>query len=456
MSLDNFGFTKLKPHSDENDKPFIRISFFSSNKTTIANIYRQTMKKFNKIPVAIFLTVCFFFCLILHAKAQEQVVIKGSSTSTTYEGIIDETIRSFAIEIYDKIIPSGHGDFLFGTGSPTVTSQNFTITYTQETMHMVGTIEPGPDQLFNSAVERNEYYEKNTMTMILRFNPEGTQLDMMIKVYGQSPMTMRVPKGNTIASSNTQSLLTPAPVSNMEINGFDAGKYNFYTEGELDLGGAVIPTPGGPTPKKLKKVEEGEVWLAPNAPGIGLMRGFYVNLTLGGYDLAGAEDGGIMALMDRLLERGMLIRAKETSIVSTFGPSDDEFIFKTVTDTNISSVIVEPFNEDILSISNDSQNPDSSSGSGSSTNPEEGSGSTSDSQTNIGSINSQNGPSTTPDDEGCDCSCEKYSEFIKLVEQSKKSKKSKKKSGEEMMQEMDMNCMQECIMQWTKCMMIKN
>ena len=52
--------------------------------------------------------------------------------------------------------------------------------------------------------------------------------------------------------------------------------------------------------------------------------------------------------------------------------------------------------------------------------------------------------------------CEKYAEFIKLVEQTKKSKKSKKKSGEEMMQEMDMSCMQECISQWTNCMMIKN
>ena len=81
------------------------------------------------------------------------------------------------------------------------------------------------------------------MTMILRFNPEGTQLDMLIKVHGQSPFTMRVPHGNTIASSNAQNLLTPAPVSNMEINGFDAGKYNFYTEGELDLNGVVIPRP---------------------------------------------------------------------------------------------------------------------------------------------------------------------------------------------------------------------
>ena len=96
------------------------------------------MKKFNKIPVAIYLTLCFFFGFILHAKAQEQVVIKGSSTTTTYEGIIDETIRSFAIEIYDNILQSESGDFLFGTGRPTVTSQNFTITYTQETMHMVG------------------------------------------------------------------------------------------------------------------------------------------------------------------------------------------------------------------------------------------------------------------------------------------------------------------------------
>ena len=414
------------------------------------------MKQFNKVSVVFYLAIILFFNFLLEVKAQEQVVIKGNSTTTSYEGIIDETLRSLAIQIHDHINSNGHGEFTFGSGAPIITSQNFTITYTQEMMHMVGTIEPSPHQQFISDAERNEYYQRNTMTMILRFNPEGTQLDMAIKTPNQTPLTMRVPKSNTIESSNTQNLLTAVPVSNSEINGFDTGKYNFSTESDLVLQKAII----NGQPIKLKRVDEGEVWLASDVPGTGLMRGFYLNLNLGGYDLSGAEKGGITALMGRLLERGMLIKAKETMTVSSFDRINDNYILKTFTETNINSVIVEPFNNELLIIPNDSQNPEFSPNSQSPLNSEQSSESTSDSQTDSSASNSQNGSSNTSNgsvSNECDCSCEKYAEYMKKGGKNKRGKKNKKQIDMENLQQLDVSCLKKCITKWaTKCISIKN
>jgi len=419
------------------------------------------MKTTNNITITLTLLINLFFSVM--AFGQEQVTLKVETTETRNLGpSIKPTaeLGQYIVFMIANNMTVDQGDYEWinvDFADDKILVQDISITYTQESMYMVAIKDPitppGPSANQYQIDYFNEYTLKNTLKMMLRFNPEGTKLTMIIKVPGQNTMSINVPKGNTISSNTLSSQLSPAPIDNTEIIGYEAGKYTFTNESILDLDETI-----GANLQKLKRVDHGEVWLAPDAPGIGLMRGFYLNLKLGGYDLGGAENGGIMALLDRLLDIGVPLKSIEKT---TFFTESPEYVYKIITETKITGIALEPLDEELGSDLNSEPDSDASENS---ENPEytmdsQGNAqSSTDAQTANSSSNTQAGSTGSSSNNGnmidvCDCSCEKFTEYMKI---SKMSKKEKKNMDMSQMQAMDMNCIKKCIPEWTKCVSIKN
>jgi len=364
------------------------------------------MKTNNKITMALALMIGL--SLSLYVKAQEQVVLKAKVE--TIKKVGDQTKYklyelfnySFMGELFYKMFPKAIGkknaatDAINNMTKDQTTLEYSTITYTQESMKMV---------------VKND---TATVTMLLRFNPEGTRLFMTIKIADYNSMTMSVPKNKTI-SSTSQNQLGPAGIASTNIIGYHADKYVFKNESILDL------LPGDSV--SVKRSDNGEAWLAPEAPGIGIMRGFYTNLKLGGYDLGGADNGGIMSVIDRLLDIGVPLKTTEISTFKSIkqSPTSPLYFYKIITTTEITSVTLEPLDTSTTKLP--------------------------------GNDKEALPPLPNDDPEKCNCSCKKYAEYMAL---SKMSKKDKKNMDMSKFPQVDMKCIKECIPVWMKnCISIK-
>ncbi|MBI1342046.1 MAG: hypothetical protein GC171_03820 [Terrimonas sp.] len=366
---------------------------------------------------------------------QEQVVLKAHTKNTMHYGAIvkdklDQAkpvvrfIVPLLLEKMNSIFPSERNDnpreedildFNFNMDdliADKVTEEDATIIYTQESMRMEA--------------------QKDTTNVImwLRFDPGGTKLTMTIKVGDMRPMTMNVPKGNTV-SSTSQNQMAPAGVASEELIGYQVDKYIFSSESDLDLLPSNINSNSGydSSGSKIKRKDYGEAWLAPGVPGIGIISGFYTNLTLGGYNLSGAENGGILSIIDRLLNIGLPLKTTE---VTTFYPNDtissNKYYVQNSTVTTIKGIWTVPYENKLF-------DPPVSGGK----------------EKAAPGNNEYSMPNDKPGQ--CDCSCEKYAEYMAI---SKMSKKEKKHMDMGNFSQDDMKCIKECLPVWIKnCVQIK-
>jgi len=478
------------------------------------------MKINNKNLVLFALTISLFFSLFLEANAQGsnqlmQVKLEGQSIATRHIG--NNPVTEGLWELFP-----GERENLANHDKTKVTVDNFTVFYTKNRMRIDShqkIYHYRKDSVPNNSQPRGTPSDAVSGTVIFRFNQAGTNLNMLVKIQGEDHFNMTIPRGNGLTTSgNAIRILSSGSIAET-ISGYATQKHSYKTVDSLNIGtqqfSNLYRNDG-----KIFRTHEGSVWLAPDADGIDVIKSFYEKLIDGGYDLSGAENGGIMALMGELLSIGMIIKSKEIFIVSEENPhtnaqyndwNEAAFIetFTNTIITNISMSLIDDINftsdeeseeapsslegasefsinpqENPTSSSSTQTNPqeDLGSQSGSPINPQQSSTSSSSSQTNpqerqdpppesesesklksIINVLSDLAPETKEQPnaiskstaskkeqkpEGCDCSCEKYAEYMKMGAKSKRSKKNRKKIEMTNMQQIDMGCLKKCIPKW--------
>ena len=387
------------------------------------------MKNISKTTGILMLAIAMTFSVTTDVNAQieatpnqiQQVVLKGVEKKTTINKLVNtEDLKDMHTILYLLI---GEKSFYFndvilkGEKPAELFINEFTLTFTPYEMRMdsreyekaIGYQSLEENGLYTDAYGDVIPISRDTIegTVIFRFNREFTNLKMTIKIPDKNPITLSVPQSDTYTtSSNSIQLLGSEGIpSETMAGGFATQTHSYTTQNKLRLNNISSSFNGQ---NQITRRDTGVVWLAPEADGMATMNSFFEKMVGGGYDLGGGDKSGIMAMMPELLAIGMPLKAIETSIFLIY-------LATTNTDNNNheSGYIIQ--NEmNISSISTSFVNNPYSTAS---TSGQQGNSDT------TASANAQDGRSTEPTNEECDCSCEAYAKFVKLAEENKKGKK---------------------------------
>jgi hypothetical protein len=374
------------------------------------------------------LTLIILLAFSTNIFSQEKVVIKGKQIINIDKNVDENNNIMDAVELAMWGIPvlSAISEALLSIRSSGKVKkiENFTITFVENKLRMdiTQTKETTMNDTDAGLIDTYTVVEKNSGTIIFRFNSMGTTLTMSVKMSGAPAITMVVPPKNEITLSKLMSgILTSSSTNGSEIIGYQTSKYTYHDKAKLK------ETKMGK--KFMQQVIHTDVWVSPDVDGISIISDFYEKMITGGYDIGGGSEGGsVMSSIGMLLEEiGMPLKSRESVIfypitVNKNGTElvSDKFILKTTVQMDISSYEVSDDAPD-ASVFNDLEDDE-----GEETNTDE--------------------PNTEKEDPAaCDCSCAKYKELMAMSKMSKKDVKNSK------MPQLNMNCITGCATEWANC-----